>query len=137
MGIFDKLKGTASTVKKQADKALDQHGDKIVAGVDKAGGAVNKATKGKYADKVDKGVGLAKKPLSKSEAGMPSGPGTGGTGPGTAPVAPVVDPVVDPVADPVVDPAPVDPSDPTSTTGTVDSDDPADGSSRPGSPGTL
>ncbi len=132
MGIFDKLKGTASTVKKQADKALDQHGDKLVAGVDKAGGAVNKATKGKYADKVDKGLGLAKKPLSKDAAG-PAGPGTGGTGPGTDPVEPVV--AATP-AEPVVDVAPVDPADPTSTTGSVDSDDPADGTSATGSPST-
>ncbi len=123
MGIFDKLKGTASTVKKQADKALGQHGDKLAAGVDKAGGAVNKATKGKYADKVDKGLGLAKKPLSKDATG-PAGPGTGGTGPGTDPV------------EPVVDVAPVDPADPTSTTGSVDSDDPADGTSATGSPST-
>lgn len=128
MGIFDKLKGTASSVKKQADKALDQHGDKLVAGVDKAGGAVNKATKGKYADKVDKGVGLAKKPLSKSETVGPAGPGTGGTGPGVAPSEPVVR------ADPI-DPAdPVYPVDPVSTTGTAD--DPSDGGSRPSSPGT-
>lgn len=124
MGIFDKLKGTASSVRKQADKARDQHGDKLVAGVEKAGGAVKKATKGKYADKVDKGVGLAKKPLGKPEAAGPAGPGTGGTGPGTGPV------------EPVVDVAPVDPAYPTSTTGTVDSDDPADGTSATGSPST-
>ncbi len=64
MGLMDKLKGTADSVRKQ-------HGDKLAAGVDAAGGAVNKATKGKYADKVDKGVGLAKKPLAKPGAEEP------------------------------------------------------------------
>ena len=124
MGLVDKLKGTASSVKKTADSALDQHGDKLAAGVEKAGGAVNKVTKGKLADKVDKGVGLAKKPLVKGEAGVPSGPGTGGTGPG-----------VDP-SEPVVSADPVDPAEPTATSGSVVSDDPGDATSATGSEST-
>ncbi len=125
MSLFD-------TFKKKAGEAVDQHGDKIAQGLDRASGAVSKATKGKYADTVDKGVGLAKKPLSKTEAG-PAGPGTGGTGPGTDPIEPVVVAAPD---EPVVDVAPVDPAEPTSTTGSLDSDDPADGTSATGSPST-
>jgi len=123
MGLFDKLRGTASSVKRTADSALDQHGDKLAAGVDKAGGVVKKATKGKYDDKVDKGLGLAKKPLAKADAGGPAGPGTGGTGPGFDPSEPVVS------ADPVTV------ADPTAS-GTVDSGDPGDATSATGSEST-
>ena len=112
MGLLDKLKDTASSVLKTADKALDQHGDKLAAGVDKAGGAVKKATKGKLDDKVDKGVDLAKKPLTKTDA-------TSGTSVTLGTDEPVVS--ADPVSQ--VEPA----------TGTVVSDDPGDATSATGS----
>jgi hypothetical protein len=114
MGLLDKLKGTASSVLKTADKALDQHGDKLAAGVDAAGGAVKKATKGKYADTVDKGVDLAKKPLTKSST-------TGGTS------------VTLGADEPVVSADPVSPADPATPTGNVVSDDPGDATSATGS----
>ncbi len=58
MSFFD-------TFRKKAGEAVDQHGDKIAQGLDKAGGAVSKATKGKYDDKIGKGVGKAKESLDK------------------------------------------------------------------------
>jgi hypothetical protein len=58
MGFLDKLK-------KQATKAVDQHGDKVADGIDKAAGVVDKKTKGKYSDKIDTGRGKAKDALDK------------------------------------------------------------------------
>jgi MT0933-like antitoxin protein len=58
MGIFDK-------VKRSATKAVDEHGDKIAKGLDKAGDAADKQTKGRHGDKIDKGVGAAKDALDK------------------------------------------------------------------------
>jgi hypothetical protein len=76
VGFLDKLK-------KQATTAADKHGDKIAGGIDKAGNAVNKATKNKYANKVDKAAAKAKDGVNKAGgAGGPSGPGgAGGPGP--------------------------------------------------------
>lgn len=58
MSFIDKLK-------KKAGDTVDQHGDKITEGIDKAGGAVSRATNGKYDDKIDKGVGKAKEGMDK------------------------------------------------------------------------
>jgi hypothetical protein len=46
-------------------KAVDQHGDKIAKGVDKAADAIDKQTKGKYTDKIAKGRTAAKDGLDK------------------------------------------------------------------------
>jgi hypothetical protein len=70
VGFLDKLKQQAGTV-------ADKHGDKIVDGIDKAGDAVNKATKHKYAHQVGKARALAKDGVNR--AGGSGGPsGTGG-----------------------------------------------------------
>ncbi len=58
MGFLDKLK-------KQATKAVDQHGEKVADGIDKAAGVVDKQTKGKYTDKIETGRGKAKDALDK------------------------------------------------------------------------
>jgi hypothetical protein len=58
MGLFDKLR-------KQATKAVDEHGDQISSGIDKAAGMVDDRTKGKYTDKLDKGAEAAKSGLDK------------------------------------------------------------------------
>lgn len=72
MGFLDKLK-------KQATTAADKHGDKIVGGIDKAGEAVNKATKNKYAHQVGKAQTRAKDGVNR--AGESGGSGApGGTG---------------------------------------------------------
>ena len=58
MGFFD-------NVRKQAEKAVDQHGDKISKGIDKAAAAASKKTGGKHDDKIAKGVSSTKNALDK------------------------------------------------------------------------
>ena len=65
MGFLDKLKGGAQKARESATKAVDQHGDKIAGGIDKAADTVNRKTKGKYADKIETGRGKAKDALDK------------------------------------------------------------------------
>jgi hypothetical protein len=43
--------------------AVDQHGDKIAQGIDKAGRVVNEKTGGKHADKIDQATGKARDAL--------------------------------------------------------------------------
>jgi hypothetical protein len=58
MGMFDNLR-------KKAGKAVDQHGDKIGQGIDKAADAARKRTGGKHDDKIAKGASAAKNALDK------------------------------------------------------------------------
>ena len=58
MGIFD-------SVRKKATKAVDEHGDKIAKGIDKAAGMADSKTKGKHTDKLDKASSGAKDALDK------------------------------------------------------------------------
>ncbi len=58
MGIFDKAKD-----------ALSEHGDKLAAGIDKAGDMLDEKTGGKYAEHVDKGQALAKERLARKNEG--------------------------------------------------------------------
>jgi uncharacterized protein YjbJ (UPF0337 family) len=58
MGLLDKLRGRAKT-------AVDQHGDKIAGGIDKAAAMADQKTKGKYTDKIETGRGKAKDALDK------------------------------------------------------------------------
>jgi hypothetical protein len=58
MGMFDNLR-------KKAEKAVDQHGDKIAQGIDKAAGAASTRTGGKHDDKIGKGASAAKDALDK------------------------------------------------------------------------
>ena len=53
MGFLDKAKSNLT-------KAVDEHGDEIGKGVDKAAEAADKRTGGKYADKIDTGSDKAK-----------------------------------------------------------------------------
>ena len=64
----------------QGEDAVDQHGDKIADGIDKAAAMADKKTKGKYTDKIDQGTGKAKEALDKLDGkndGDLGGPGTG------------------------------------------------------------
>jgi hypothetical protein len=54
MGIFDKAKDM-----------LNQHPDKVEQGLDRAAGLADQRTGGKHADKIDKGVGVAKQKLGE------------------------------------------------------------------------
>ncbi|MGH3368123.1 MAG: antitoxin [Nocardioidaceae bacterium] len=58
MSMFDKLR-------KNAKKAVDQHGDKISRGMDKAAKSIDDKTGHKHSDKINKGVGKAKEGLEK------------------------------------------------------------------------
>lgn len=58
MGFLDKAKA-------QLTKAVDQHGDKIAQGMDKAAGAIDKKTGGKHHDKITQGRAKAQQALDK------------------------------------------------------------------------
>lgn len=58
MGFLDKLKGKAT-------KAVDQHGDKIAQGIDRAAEAADRKTGGKHGDRIAKGRTQAKSALDK------------------------------------------------------------------------
>jgi hypothetical protein len=59
---------------KKAKDVVDKQGDKIAAGVDKATDVVDKKTKGKYKDKLDKLDGMAEKlDKTKKDGGAPEG----------------------------------------------------------------
>lgn len=66
MGFMDKAKG-------QLTGLVDKHGDKVAGGIDKAASTINQKTKGKYADKIQKGSGAAKSALHKMD-GKNDGP---------------------------------------------------------------
>ncbi|WP_299050109.1 antitoxin [uncultured Nocardioides sp.] len=81
--FFSKLRG-------QAQKAVDQHGDKIAKGLDRAASEADKRTKGKYSDKIAKGRVKAQEQLAKMDDGNDGrGPGAaGGPGGPTGPAGP-------------------------------------------------
>ncbi len=56
MSFLDKAKAKLT-------KAVDDHGDKIAGGIDKAAKTVNEKTGGKHADKIDKATGKARDAL--------------------------------------------------------------------------
>ena len=58
MGFLNKLRGTAKT-------AVDQHGDKIAGGIDRAATMADKKTKGKYTHQIQQGRGKTKEALDK------------------------------------------------------------------------
>lgn len=51
--------------KKKLTEAVDQHGDKIASGIDKAAAAADKKTGGKHTDKITKATTKAKDGLDK------------------------------------------------------------------------
>ncbi len=58
MGFMDKIKG-------RLGKAVDQHGDKIAGGIDKAASVADRKTGGKHHDKIEKATDKAKDGLDK------------------------------------------------------------------------
>ena len=58
MGFLDKMKA-------QAKKTVDQHGDKISQGIDKAATTADQKTKGKYSKHIGTGSTKAKQALDK------------------------------------------------------------------------
>lgn len=73
MSFFDKAKDKLSD-------AVDQHGEKIAQGIDKAAAVADQKTGGKHADKIQGGAAKAKDALDKldkKDDGDLSGPGAG------------------------------------------------------------
>jgi len=65
MGFFDRFKKQADGIRdKAADVAASQN-DKIDAGIDKAADLANKATGGKFDDKIDSAADKAKEGVDK------------------------------------------------------------------------
>ncbi|WP_328997681.1 antitoxin [Kribbella sp. NBC_00709] len=56
MGIFDNMKDKAADL-------VNEHGDQVGEGLDKAGDFVDEKTGGKYGDKIDQGTDMAKDQL--------------------------------------------------------------------------
>ncbi len=78
MGFLDKLKGTANMAKQKAAETVDQHGPQIKDGIGKAGGYLDKKTKGKYSDKIAQGTQKAGEAMDKrNEAGADPTPPPG------------------------------------------------------------
>ena len=64
MSFLDKAKARLTD-------AVDQHGDKIAQGIDKAGSMVNERTGGKHADKIDSASKKAKDFVDKLDDDQP------------------------------------------------------------------
>ncbi|HEY4314006.1 MAG TPA: antitoxin [Actinomycetes bacterium] len=72
MGIFDKLK-------KNVEKAVDEHGDQIATGIDKAAAMADKKTGGKHEGQIETGAAKAKDALDSLDGkddDIADGPGT-------------------------------------------------------------
>ncbi|GAA1478166.1 hypothetical protein GCM10009623_26120 [Nocardioides aestuarii] len=61
MSFLDKFKG----LKGKAQDAVDQHGDKISQGIDKAAKLADEKTQGKYSEKIDTAQQKSKEALEK------------------------------------------------------------------------
>ena len=57
--------GFLDNAKDKLTKAVDEHGDKIAGGIDKAAHAVDQRTGGKHSDKISGGAAKAKDALDK------------------------------------------------------------------------
>lgn len=67
MGFLDRSK--LGRAKGKLDQALDQHGDKITGGIDKAAGAADRRTGGRHADKIARARVRAKDALARRRGG--------------------------------------------------------------------
>ncbi|MQS14247.1 antitoxin [Streptomyces kaniharaensis] len=85
MGLMDNLKGKAEELKEKAGELAGKHSEQIDHMVDRAGGAIDKATKGKYSEKIEHGASKAKGAVDDF-AHKPK-PGEEGAGGGPAPQA--------------------------------------------------
>ena len=74
MGILDNAKGLIG----KAQELATEHSDQVKAGIEKAGGLANKATKGRYADQIGS-LGAKAADLVQKRPGD-TGPGAPGTG---------------------------------------------------------
>jgi hypothetical protein len=71
--------GFLDNAKDKLTKAVDQHGDKIAQGIDKAAQLANEKTGGKHADKIDTATGKARDALDSLDGKNDDIPDTPGT----------------------------------------------------------
>ncbi|EME99741.1 antitoxin [Streptomyces mobaraensis NBRC 13819 = DSM 40847] len=76
MGLFDDLKATIGPMKDKVGGLVQQHGDKIGQGLDKAARMVDAKTDGKYSNQIRTGADKAKEALGR--LAETDGPGSGG-----------------------------------------------------------
>ena len=98
MGILDKARDKAKDALSKAHEMAEEHADQMKAGIDKAENLANKATKGKFADKIE-AIG------EKAAAVVPSKEAEEAAAPASAPAAEATAPT--PAAEPAVEPATV------------------------------
>ena len=82
--MFDKLKKAAAQAKDKVAEQVDQHGDQISRGIDRAGAVIDEKTKGKYSDKIASGQQKVREGLDKMDGrkdDFPRPPGPGSTPP--------------------------------------------------------
>ncbi|WP_171162806.1 antitoxin [Streptomyces sp. I05A-00742] len=91
MGLFDDLKAKLGPVKDKVGGLVQQHGDKIGQGLDKAARVVDAKTDGKYSSQIRTGTGKAKEALVRladsdgaGDAKGSAGGKDGGAGSGTS-----------------------------------------------------
>ncbi|MDQ2757985.1 MAG: antitoxin [Actinomycetota bacterium] len=60
MGIFDNISDLAGQAKDKAQELVDEHGDQVGDGLDKAGAFADEKTGGQHSDQIAQGVGRAK-----------------------------------------------------------------------------
>ncbi|MGH9024757.1 MAG: antitoxin [Acidimicrobiia bacterium] len=61
MGLFDRFK----RAKDKAGDLVEEHGDKVESGIDKAADFADDKTRGKYSKHIDKGADTAKDAIEK------------------------------------------------------------------------
>jgi len=121
--------GFLDDAKKKLGEAVNQHGDKINEGLDKAGQKIDERTGGKHAGTIRTGVGKAKEALAKADATRPqAGPGRDDLSATSTPVPPAgpSGPANDPArptgpAGPQDPAAPITPDQPGSPAGPISS----------------
>ncbi|MER5480787.1 antitoxin [Streptomyces sp. NPDC002734] len=78
-GFLDNLKNKLGPAKEKVNDLASRNQDKIQDGIDKAARKVDERTKGKYADKIERGSGKAKETAARMAEPRPGqhGHGTG------------------------------------------------------------
>lgn len=84
--------GFLDDAKDKLEKVVDDHGDKIREGLDKAESVIDEKTKGKYSDKIQTGTGKAKDAMDRlahqGDTGSAGSAGTESGGTTTPPDSP-------------------------------------------------
>lgn len=60
MGVMDNIKGMGDEAKEKGEGLVDQHGEQVGEGLDKAGAFADEKTGGTHGEQIDSGVTKAK-----------------------------------------------------------------------------